>query len=200
MVFFRGDKFHRSWRDLQCVFKNAEGGHDHTAAQNNYSANVNYQPFGQGGFMAKRTEVKLEWEQLFPKAGADFELLAAAMSIDAKVPKPANRAAMQALYDKTILDNRSYVRKDEFVRSSSWCSNVKFAHRVDPMWSARRYHATMVAKHLFSQGAASKKALDLVAHEIISKTQASKADTGGKDSFKAHMQKIRKQAGNALLF
>ena len=45
MVMFRGDKFHRSWRDFAFAMKHAAGYLDHTAVQLHHAFNVNYAPF-----------------------------------------------------------------------------------------------------------------------------------------------------------
>ena len=154
-----GDKFHRMWRDMQTAMVRAEGGHAHTMAQNNYTANVNYQPFGQGGHLARKTEIKLDWEQLYPRAGDTFARLSIAMSIDAREPKPACPVSMQCMYERLVLDNVSYVRKQEFCKSSSWCSNVKYGRMIEKVWHARRYQAEIVSSLLQRNGKASKKLL-----------------------------------------
>ena len=49
MVWFRGDKYHRSWRDWQWATSKAPGHFNWTSVQLNYYFNINYQPIGAGG-------------------------------------------------------------------------------------------------------------------------------------------------------
>ena len=98
MVWFRGDKYHRSWRDWQWATSKAPGHFNWTSVQLNYVFNVNYQPFGAGGHFSKRQEIKLDWEQLFPSAGPEFQAFTQHISLDSRRPPPTGLSGVESLY------------------------------------------------------------------------------------------------------
>ena len=100
VCFAPGDKYHRSWRDWQWATSHAEGRHDWTSIQLNYVFNMNYQPVGVGGHYGKRAEMNLEFGQLFPRAGPDFESLVQNISLDTRQPPPhGTRRSPRAVQD-----------------------------------------------------------------------------------------------------
>ena len=98
MAWFRGDKYHRSWRDWQWAVSKAPGNFNWTSVQLNYVFNVNYQPFGAGGHYSKRQEIKLDWERLFPRAGPEFEAFTQNISLDSRRPPPTGLRGVESLY------------------------------------------------------------------------------------------------------
>ena len=144
LFFFRGDKYHRSWRDWQWATKHAEGHHDWTSIQLNYVFNINYQPVGVGGHFGKRQEMKLEWEQLFPKPGPEFASLAQNISLDAREPPPTGLRGVRELYRK-LLDDNLGTRKGAFMKQSAWYDIIKHIDKYDPLWHCRRFEMEQLA-------------------------------------------------------
>ena len=90
------------------------------SVQLNYVFNINYQPFG-----------KLEWERLFPRAGAEFHELVGAIASDVGVPPPTDLGGVRALYTRYILDDDMSTFKGSFMKQSSWYSIIQHIHRYD---------------------------------------------------------------------
>ena len=81
----------------------------------NYAVNMNYQPVGVGGHYGKRAEMNLEFGQLFPRAGPDFESLVQNISLDTRQPPPTGLGGVQELY-RTLLDDDLGTRKGAFIK------------------------------------------------------------------------------------
>ena len=201
MFLFRSDGYHRSWRDMQWAQNHAKGGFQHSSCQLNYALNVNYQ---QGFFLAKREEVKKEWEVMFPQPGPKFQSLYHNMALDARVSPSTSGVVSRALYIRHVLDNKSYEQKGVFLKQCSWYSIIKLLNEVDTVWHARKYMAEEVANMLLkSKSKKAKEQACAVADQILAFMQ-NPSDSGvskvdGKEAHKAEMRALRKRVGNALL-
>ena len=202
MIHFRSDQFHRSWRDFQGTTKHAVGGFQHSAIQLNYALNVNYQSY----FLAKRKEVKREWEVLFPEPTDEFTSLYLNIHLDARMTPSTSGESIRALYARLVLDNESYERKGEFMKQSAWYSIIKLLDSIDCVWHARLFMAEKVAEMLTrAHGRNTKQRIKEVAASVLqfmksSDPSASGGSTNnGKEAYLAEMRALRKKAGNALL-
>ena len=193
--FFRGDKYHRSWRDWQWATSHAEGHHDWTSIQLNYVVNINYQPVGVGGHYGKRAEMNLEFGQLFPRAGPDFESLVQNISLDTRQPPPTGLGGVQELY-RTLLDDDLGTRKGAFMKQSAWYDIIKHIDKYDPLWHCRRFEMEQLASFLRGRGYESKAFVKPVAKHILPTTGETETT---KETFQSHMRHLRKSAGNCLL-
>ena len=197
----REDCFHRSWRDFVWATEMAEGGFHHTCAQLSHCFNVNYQAMGM--HMAKRRELQAEWRQIMPRYGAEFDELCAMISLDEGVPCPRTEREVQEKYERLILQDKSYEKKGEFIRQSSWYSILKHIHANDKHWHAQKFHAQKVSEQLVKTPGG-KKLVESTASVVktINAHRAREQDDKPAMStcqFKAQMQKLRKVAGNSLL-
>ena len=201
MVWFRGDKYHRTWRDWQWAANKADGHFNWTAVQLNYAFNVNYQPFGAGGHFSKRQEIKLDWERLFPTAGPKFEAFAGNIGLDSRRPPPTGLGGIQSLYKKFVLDDDLCTVKGQFMKQSAWYDIIKRLDKWDPLWHARRFETEEVAQYLRGEGVESKAFVAKVARDILSQEKGMEEHTmeSQKESYQARMKHLRKAAGNCLL-
>ena len=199
LVMFRGDKFHRSWRDFMWAVRTAAGHLDHTACQMNFAFNVNYQPFGSGGHLATKREMKLEWEQLFPRPGPQFEVMAHRVSLDQRLLASEAVNVIQT-YDRHVLDTEAYVQKGEFMKQSSWFSILKLIDRHDTRWHCHKFMAEQVADKLLRSGSKSKKVMGDMAKALVPHAASDSGNQKeGKEGQLAELRKLRKKAGNAIL-
>ena len=175
-VMFRGDPFHRSWNDFKLAAKRAQGRLDLTMIQLTHVTNVNYGPYGNAANMAKKREIKSEFEQLCPRPGCEFEALAGQIAIDARKPRPASFAEVKALYETHVLDDVTFVKKGEYTKQSAWYSIVKALHRIDPVWHTYRYHMEQVAHHL-TRTSDSKAKLRKLGEDLAKLAGAGRGDT-----------------------
>ena len=199
-TFGRGDRYHRTWRDLQWAMGHASGKFNWTCVQLNTLANVNYEPFGAGGHLDTRRELKLEWEHLFPDIVPEFAALVQSVALDNRVPVPTAPGASQAMYRRHVLDDDMMTKKGPFMKQSAWYSIIATINIIDPKWHARRHMTEQVAAHLRRTGAKSSKAV--VAREaknIIIAPEAAHNEESTKDSHRNSMRHLRKIAGNLLL-
>ena len=191
---FRGDKYHRSWRDYQWAVNKAEGEFAWTTIQLNYICNVNYQPFGVGSHFTKRLEMRLDWERLFPKAGPDFSCLAKNISLDARIPPPTGLGGVQQLYQSQLLGDTMSTKAGTFMKQGAWYDIIRAIDKYDPLWHCRRYEMEEVARFLQGSGNESKAFVKAVAAQLIPNSE----DTS-KENYRSHMRHLRKAAGNCLL-
>ena len=206
MLAFREDVYHRSWQDFLWAMGHAVGSFTHTAVQMNFACNVNYQPFGQGGHLAKRRELIAEWERLFPTYGPEFETLCHQFSLDARKPLPRSSSELQSWCEKLILDNKDYENTGDLWRQSSWFSILKLLNKYDSVFHARRFQAQEIANRFVLQNPRGKELVASVA-ETVTKAMTQDTSTGlglqsndaGKEQHLAEMRQLRKKAGNALL-
>lgn len=200
MFAFRSDSFHRSWHDFQYTMSNAEGGFDHSACQLNYALNVNYQ---QGYFLAKRREIKQDWQILFPNADAEFKSLYSNIALDARRSPSTSGADISTQYRELVLENETYDKKGIFLKKCSWYSIIEMLHQVDTVWHARKYMADKVAESfLMSKGKQAKERPEAMAEKVLEFMQnppARGSQANAKETQKAEMRALRKRVGNALL-
>ena len=126
----------------------APGRFSWTSVQLNYVFNINYQPFGTGGHFTKRQDVKMEWEQLFPRAGEEFHEIARDVALDAGMAPPTDHGGVQALYTRFILDDNMSTVKRLFMKQSSWYSIIQHIHSYDKKWHSRRFQTEQAAQLL----------------------------------------------------
>ena len=200
LLYFRSDLFHRSWRDFQGCTKHAVGGFQHSAVQLNFALNVNY----QGYFLAKRKEVKSEWQVLFPDPSAEFEAMYQNIALDGRTIPSTSGELIRAQYERLVLDNESYDKKGEFMKQSAWYSIIKLLDHNDPVWHARFYMAEKVAEMLTrTHGKKTKQRVAEVAASVLefmkNPSNSGGSTDNGKEAYLAEMRALRKKAGNALL-
>ena len=99
-------------------------------------------------FLAKRKEVKLEWQVLFPDPSAEFESLYLNISLDARMIPSTSGESIRAFYERFVLDNESYDKKGKFLKQSAWYSIIKLLDSIEAVWHARLYMAEKVAEML----------------------------------------------------
>ena len=201
MVWFRGDKYHRSWRDWQWATSKAPGHFNWTSVQLNYLFNINYQPIGSGGHFSKRQEMKLDWERLFPKAGPEFEALIQNIGLDSRRPPPTGLRGVEAFYKEFVLDDTLSTRKGKFMKQCAWYDIIRAIDNYDTRWHARRFEVEEVARYLRGEGMESKAFVAKVAQAILTQEKDLEAlkKESSKESYQAKMKHLRKAAGNCLL-
>ena len=176
-VMFRGDPYHRSWNDFKTAAKRSQGRLDLTMIQMTHVTNVNYGPYGNAANMAKKRELKLEFEQLCPRPEFEFDALAGQIAIDARKPRPASEAEVKALYEAQVLDDVTFVNKGEYTKQSAWYSIVKALHRIDPVWHTYRYHMEQVAYHVTRTRHSDKTKLRQIGEDLAKLASAGRGDT-----------------------
>ena len=193
--WFRGDKFHRSWRDFQWAASKADGNFHWTTLQLNYIVNVSHNPYSVGTFATKRKELWLEWHQLFPIHSLTFSTLANNISLDARVPPPTGLHGLQELYQTQLLDDDMNENSGKFMKQCAWYDILLHIHKYDHKWHSRKHQMEEMAKLLMGHGNESKAVLKALS-EVSLKPDSE--DTS-KEAYKSKLRHLRKTAGNCLL-
>ena len=106
--------------------------------------------------MAKRRELQEEWRQLWPHYDGDWEELNAMVSLDERKPMSRTVRELQEKWEKLILADRTYEKKCDQMRASSWYSILKLIGKNEDKWHAQKYHAVQVAEQMVKSPAGKK--------------------------------------------
>lgn len=164
---------------------------------------MNYAPFGSGGHMATRRELMMEWGQLFPRPGPEFDDMTQLVGLDAFQSAPTNSVDIQQIYDHYVLGDPRYTKKGQFMKQSSWYSILNLIDKYDRVWHAHKFLAQQVADRL-GKRMTGKIARELLGEAIVPVGPSDSgaivaAEPAGKESYLAELRKLRKKAGNAVL-
>ena len=84
--------------------------------------------------------MRLDWERLFPQAGADFDCLVKNISLDARMPPPTGVAGVRLLYTSQLLDDDMNTKAGTFMKQGAWYDIIRAIDKYDRLWHCRRKH------------------------------------------------------------
>ena len=126
MLHFLMDPFHRSWNDFKWACKHALGHMNSSIMQMMVVYNHNYQPYLNGANLGKKTEFLLDFQQLFPHHGHEWEEVLSNLGSIATAENgvefgggAASTQEAAALYKLLVLQCKSF--QDTVVHTLSPC-------------------------------------------------------------------------------
>lgn len=195
MHIFRVDPFHRGWNNFKAACRAAHGHLLHTVIQMTVAFNVNYGPWLNAAFMGEKREALMEY-RLDQADKESWARLVDSVAADSRAAPPGSAEEQEGLFEDTVLQNPSFLKKGPYVKMCTWYSILEAIEYHDPVWTSWKHLVQWLGSSLLSPTSAAAQEAQSHATSVIAAASSDGAPAPAEH--RAQLQTLKKSAGNAL--